>query len=125
MGKVLVGYRLAGLKDNVGCFYDAVLKVFIRGTEIIPLATITKKNTAGTLFAQWLRDGGIVPVYSDEDKGAATPPPVSEAVVKKPTKAELQKLSRPVLLKMASEEYDPTSLKDYTKADLIGLLLNL
>ncbi len=42
----------------------------------------------------------------------------------KPTAAELNKMTKPQLMELATQEYEADSLKGYTKADLVELLSN-
>lgn len=106
----LIGYKLS---CPTGSFYDPILKVKATHDQILPVSALEGKNLVGTIFDQWRRDGGFLPVY--EVEGGATAPLI-------PKKVDYSVLSKNELMKIASEQYEPATLKKYTKEDLIALL---
>lgn len=112
MGK-LIGYRLSDPKGE-GCFHDPQLGLFVRYNQMVPISAIEGKSIVGTITDKWIRDGGLLPVY-EEGKGEAKASPVSD-------KPDYAVMSKAELMKLASQSYEASSLKGYTKENLIALL---
>ena len=109
--KTLVGYKL---KQADGCVYCPKTRLLATGSVVLSKAQIDASPLLRVVF----REGGFDSVYEETgDKGAPAPLPSGFDEI------ALKKMNKTKLLAIASKEYDPSTLEEYTKDDLIRLIL--